>query len=129
MKSEKEIATQILRILKGKVMNTMEVCRALNGGVEREVCNSVSGFRIDKNGNKVNRSMMKICKGNGCKIHYFIVLKTLHNLLAEGKVKKRKMRFWDYGTKGKRSDVFSFWYLDDELFHNQILRQTLEGYL
>lgn len=114
-------------LLEGKVLNTMEICRNINHQ-NREACNSEVGWKMI-DGMKINRSMINVCKMNGCKINYFAVVRMMHDLLKDGLVKKRKMRFWDNSKSGKRTDIFSFWYLDDADLYRKILCQTLEGYI
>lgn len=116
---------EVVAVVKERgVLNTMQICRALNG---RERCNE--GYFDGWRGN--DRDLLRLCKENSCKIKYFEVLKKLRKMDKRGKIKSEKRWYYDkgYHYHGKKKiDLFRFYYVDDEVFYKRIIANTLEAW-
>lgn len=117
------LRVRILELLEEfRVMNTKEVCRAINIGEKRPPCPK----GIPKYRNNRSNSLCHLCE-----IHNSMVRYNLFKLERMGFVKSRLMRFWDTRTEISKcvTDRFRFWYLDDADLENLVLKQTMPYYL
>lgn len=114
---------KILKLLmEHGVLNGMQVCRLLNGRGKNEYEWCFWTFQEKPKGSTTGcRNQIE----KKCRYTYSHVLATLKAMKAP--VQNTKMKFWDRGALGK--DVFRFFYLDYELFEDEILRQTLIPYI
>lgn len=127
MVSREAERVKILQILKDhRVLNTVEVCRCLNGRDPDDYiyCYNGQGFSNDV------RSWDRLCQKPDC-IDYRIIHGCLTVLKNRGIVLTTKMRFKDHATwrKGRATDIFRFWYLEKEDFVEMKLKHTLIPYL
>ena len=101
---------RILRILEGYSLNTMEVCRLLNGLAPRNFQGCYFKFDLNRRGPRCR------FKERGCCVRSNSVDGTLRSLQRRGLVHSVKLRWFDGRSKGaaKNSlqlDVFRFYYV------------------
>ena len=127
-----DVQREILETLKGEgCLNTMEICRRLNGvglwadcGKERpEEC--VKGQKFGEH--RKWRETRCRAKENGCVFHYCDVYQYLKKLERKGIIHSIKTRFWD--KTPLRTDTFRFWFINREAYHNRVEKQKLTAYL
>jgi len=124
MKSE---IIQLLR--KHKVLNSHQMCRLLNGYSKDEFKQCYYTFKEKPMGTKNlacrNHGLKKEGLCPKCKVTQGQVYYHLSKMRAP--IQSYKLRFFDHGGIG--SDLFRFWFMEKEEFHNRILRQTLIPYV
>ena len=127
-----DVQREILETLKGEgCLNTMEICRRLNGvglwadcGKEHpEEC--VKGQRFGEH--RKWRETRCRTKENGCVFHYCDVYQYLKKLERKGIIHSIKTRFWD--KTPLRTDTFRFWFINREAYLNRVEKQKLTEYL
>ncbi len=129
-----QLSIKILAILDiHRILNTMEVCRLLNGFGKRavDVCYKGQGFTFGTREGEEAWGKGSMCNRENCKVTWNKIYRALGKLHRKGLIYTKKMRFYDHtpNRKGKCNDIFRFWYLDKDEFKEQILRQTLIPYV
>ena len=127
----KERILEILR--KHGCLNTHEICRALNGHPINDPTICGLSTKLKPFGKGTMKTLGKSVNCNGhltgsCKYRYHNVRRKLFRM----NLKTKLMRFWDktrMGGSGRRSDLFRFWWINDENFEKRILSQTLIPYV
>lgn len=107
---------ELLGFLTDKCLNSMEVCRLINGFETRDVEGCyVHGFGF------VTRPERCNFKERGCTFWSLVVYNALRKAEKNGWIKSVKMRWADDRRgHGKRTDVFRFWFKDEEAFRKRI---------
>jgi len=116
----KDYRNKIYDILKKKgAMNSMEVCRVLNGfpkdSFEKCYPNEFSYETKQKRCNHEER---------GCEVWSLTVYNQLRSLKENGRIKSIKMKWFD-GRKGDsavKTDIFRFWYVEPKQLGRMLIR-------
>ncbi|MDI9576983.1 MAG: hypothetical protein QM398_02465 [Thermoproteota archaeon] len=103
-------------------VNTMELCRALNGVLRIKDC--VSGHKFG-----ITRTWDTLCNASqlGCVFKYTKVYSALAQLEKKGVIQSEKTRFWDITPLS--TDTFRFWFINRDDYVNRVEKQKLTGYL
>ena len=117
-----DLKLELLEWLKGKCLNTMELCRLINGYEKDD-------FKVCYGGQKFGITRPERCnyKKNGCTFWSFQIYNALRKLEEKGLIHSKKVRFWD--RTPLRTDLFRFWFIDPKDFRERVQKQTLEAYL
>ena len=110
-------------------LNSMEVCRAINGFdiKEAKACYPQRHMSIfNFGGTHPQRCTAGL---RGCAFWSLEVYKQLRRLWRQGKVQSVKMRFWDGGRQKSinLTDLFRFWFLDKEAFESMVTSQLAKA--
>lgn len=120
-----EIRSQCLAVIQGDVLNTSQVCRLIRGRGRFDSCSCKrpDGSSFNKN-NKQSDQCETICKDRNFlgRVKY-----ALRHLQKDGFVASRKRRWFDW-DKNNKTDVFRFWFMDWNLFHEKITKITENPY-
>jgi len=113
-----------------RILNTIEVCRLLNGRDKEdfEYCYVGEPFGANRVAPRFNAGQCNNQK-NECDPKYRTVWTQLGRMEEKGYLFSCKMRFYDKGHKALATDEFRFWFLDKKEFQEKILRQTLIPYV
>lgn len=117
-----EVSEEVLGFVDKECLNSMEVCRLINGF---ETCDFKECFSKQKFG--ATRPERCNYKARECSFWSFTIYNALRKLEKKGKVQSIKCRFWD--RTPMQSDLFRFWFTKEESFHNRISRQRLDAYI
>lgn len=117
------------------VLNIQRLCRIINNR-DFKWCHS-KHEKYKHIDNRMDRQFIKQC--NDCKVHYRVIHKQIMRLIKEGKIKSKKMIFYDVkndnqdkrlkNDRGRKKDLFRFLYVHQDDFDNIIGKQTLDYYL
>lgn len=117
------LARRIISILEENgCLNTMEICRILNG-IEENKGYSYCRRRFAEEAGR-ERTGFNRCMVSDCRIKYYQVHRICSWLARIGRIKTAKLRFWDRGG-AHPTDLFRFWWIKEEDFHERILSKTL----
>lgn len=117
---------ELLGFIGDECLNSMEICRLLNGFEKDDFgpCYVHKGFSFKTRPERCNY------KERGCYIWSFTVYNALRDLEDLGVLHSIKMRWFDKRKgRGKRTDVFRFWFKTREAFQRRIRSQQLDNYL
>jgi len=110
---------QILEALENTALNSMEICRLINGIQDFRKCYEY------KDGAFAYKTKPQRCawRENGCQVWSFKVYNTLRKLQRKGKVKSILLRWFDKRASGKglKADVFRFWFIDKRGLANRLI--------
>jgi hypothetical protein len=105
------------------VLNTKEICRGINGFPVRGECR-----KSDYSNYKAGAMWLTACPL--CRFQYCEIYIALDTLAKKEQIFKRKMIFWDIHNQAvKPMDRFTFWFLDESVFTEKILKYTLIPYV
>jgi len=114
---------KILSLLENTAMNSMEICRAINGIQDFRLCYLPT--KDDPNLGKFGYDTHKercAFKVNRCKVWSLKVYNLLRKMQRKGKVKSILLRWFDkrHG-KGLRADLFRFWFIEKRGLANRLM--------
>ncbi len=107
-------------------LNTMEVCRLLNGFDKDDF----QGCYANRKFAYVTRPERCNYKERGCVFWSLDIYNELRKLESRGRIKSVKTIHYDNRKgKGKRLDVFRFWFINPQDYIQRIEKQKLTGYI
>jgi len=115
----------LLGFIADKCLNSMEICRLLNGFEQDdfEGCYAKRGFAYVTRPERCNH------KERGCVFWSLTVYNALRKLESKGRISSAKTIFFDKRKgRGKRMDMFRFWFISEEAYKRRVLAQKLDGY-
>ena len=104
----------------------MEICRLINGfeADDYQVCYKGRKFSYQTRPERCNY------KENGCAFWSLTVYNALRKLEKKGLIYSEKTVFWDKRKgKGRKLDIFRFWFINREAYIKRVEKQKLTGYL
>jgi len=116
------IEKAILRAIEGTALNSMEICRIINGIPPDEYSRCFFGQR-----GKFVATIPERCRHreNQCDVWSLKVYTTLRGLEKRGVVRSALIRWFDKKQKGRLSarnlDKFRFWFVDPENLRKRLL--------
>jgi len=112
------LETQILSLLENTVMNSMEICRTINGIQDFRKC-----YGYDDGAFAYKTKPMRCAyRENDCQIWSFKIYNLLRQLQRKGKVKSILLRWFDKRSgKGLKADVFRFWFITKRGLANRLM--------
>jgi len=114
----------ILATLHGRALNSMEVCRAINGFKIDSFDECYSTERIRKFGYETHLERCDY-QERGCKVWSLTVYQALRKLERKGKVRSLKMKWFDKrqgGSNEIKLDLFRFWFREKKDLANRLIR-------